>query len=104
MHNPIAKLAVISLTLLPLSAVATVEPKRASIAIQLTPYQTELIRSPNGLSGQDLLKSLGITTDIYSRIYVHEEDSSIELDCFDCVVNHLHEDQLAVSPVNDKGN
>lgn len=64
-----------------------------------------LIKILPGMKKRDILKILksqGITTDEKSKIYIHEEENTINLTCFKCLVRILPEDQLSSSAYNER--
>lgn len=49
-----------------------------------------------------LFKSLGVTAHEQSKITIHEEQNSIDLSCFDCIVEHVDFGTILKASLNER--
>ena len=49
-----------------------------------------------------ILKSLGVTTHEQSQIVIHEEQNSVDLSCFDCIIEHVGRGTILRASLNER--
>lgn len=47
-------------------------------------------------------KSLGVTAHEQSKITIHEEQNSVDLSCFDCIVEHVDSGAILKASLNER--